>query len=120
MGMYSTKYLYVYLTHAPNSTHFKRLNFDYDIRRGTEEGPWLDHIPFDGRDVWQFTLVADDSFENLWRADPSSFVNLGRERHVRCWPWCEEDVLSFERSGVDAPFRGNGPDGKWSFEVAFV
>ena len=36
------------------------------MRRGTEDGSWVDGIPFDGRDVWQFTLIADDSMENLW------------------------------------------------------
>ena len=74
-----------------------RLNFDYDIRRGSEEGPWTDGIPFDGRDIWQFTLVADDSLEQLWRADPYSFVNLGPAHRPRCWPWSNENALPYQR-----------------------
>lgn len=89
-----------------------RLNFDYDIRRGTEEGPWIDAIPFDGRDVWQFTLVADDSLENMWRADPASFVNLGPAHRPRCWPWSNDVELPYGRSGADKDLRGPGPNGK--------
>lgn len=79
-----------------------RLNFDYDIRRGTEDGPWVDGIPFDGRDIWQFTLVADDSMENLWRADPSSFVSLGPMHRPRCWPWSNDNDLPYERCVLHA------------------
>lgn len=74
-----------------------RLNFDYDMRRGLEEGPWIDGIPFDGRDIWQFTLVADDSKECMWRADPLSFVNLGPVHRPRCWPWSNDNALPYQR-----------------------
>ena len=77
--------------------HLIRLNFDYDIRRGTEDGPWVDGIPFDGRDICQFTLVADDSMENVWRVDPSSFVILGAVHRPRCWPWSNANVLPYDR-----------------------
>ncbi len=44
-----------------------RLNFDYDMRRSSEEGPYSDLIPFDARDVWRFTVFFDDRYEqNLW------------------------------------------------------
>ena len=91
---------------------YTRLNFDYDIRRGTEEGPWIDAIPFDGRDVWQFTLVADDSLENMWRTDPASFVNLGPAHRPRCWPWSNDADLPYGRTGTDKDLRGPGPNGK--------
>jgi len=41
-----------------------RLSFDYDMHRGFEEPPWNDGIPFDGRDIWRFTLVFDDHMRN--------------------------------------------------------
>eukprot|EP00804_Cyclotella_cryptica_P001516 CCRYP_003727-RC/>CCRYP_003727-RC protein AED:0.06 eAED:0.06 QI:121/1/1/1/0.5/0.4/5/2078/296 len=94
-----------------------RLNFDYDIRRGSDDGPWLDCIPFDGRDVWRFILVADDSMENIWRADTDSFINLGRSRRERCWPWAEGNTLPFERPSHDLPLRGAGPDGALPIHV---
>ncbi|KAL7538382.1 hypothetical protein ACHAXR_008516 [Thalassiosira sp. AJA248-18] len=94
-----------------------RLNFDYDIRRGSEEGPWVDAIPFDGRDIWQFTLVADDSLGNLWRADPSSFLNLGPAHRPRCWPWSNESNLPYQRIGSDAPLHGSGPNGAISVHI---
>ena len=34
--------LFVYPLTDVVSFHFVRLNFDYDIRRGSEEGPWID------------------------------------------------------------------------------
>ena len=34
--------LFVYPSTDVVSFHFVRLNFDYDIRRGSEEGPWID------------------------------------------------------------------------------
>jgi hypothetical protein len=44
-----------------------RLNFDYDMRRSSEEGPYSDLIPFDARDVWRFTVEFDDRYEqNMW------------------------------------------------------
>lgn len=88
-----------------------RLNFDYDIRRSTEEGPCRDCIPFDARDIWRFVIAADDSMENMWHVIPSSFENLGRDRRVRCWPWSGLNSLPFLRPKVDAPMRGSGPDG---------
>ena len=55
-------------------------------------------IPFDGRDIWQFHLIADDSLDNMWRADPTSFLNLGPDTHrPRCWPWSNDTVLPYER-----------------------
>lgn len=71
------------------------------VRRGTIEGPWADEIPLDGRDVWQFTLVLNDHLQNFWVAKPNSFVNLGRHRHPRCWPWSTETDLPYEYDGVD-------------------
>ena len=71
-----------------------------------------DGIPFDGRDVWQFVLVANDRFDNIWRLDHSSFVNLGRNCRPRCWPWSNDNVLPYPRSGKDKPLRGQGPNGK--------
>ncbi|KAL7549610.1 hypothetical protein ACHAWF_012872 [Thalassiosira exigua] len=94
-----------------------RLNFDYDMRRGSDEGPWIDGIPFDGRDVWQFALVADDSMENLWRADPSSFINLGPAHRPRCWPWSDGNLLPYQRTGTDAPLLGPGPNGAISVHI---
>ena len=79
------------------SFHPLRLNFDYDSQRGTDDGPWNDGIPFDGRDIWQVTLVADDSMKNMWRVDPTSFVNLGANHQPRCWPWSKKVVLPYER-----------------------
>lgn len=81
-----------------------RLNFDQDIRRGTEEGPWADIIPLDGRDIWEYTLVADDSKYNMLEADMSSFRNLGRNVQPRCWPWSLDRELPFQRQGVDFVF----------------
>eukprot|EP00581_Thalassiosira_minuscula_P009670 CAMPEP_0183708848 /NCGR_PEP_ID=MMETSP0737-20130205/5033_1 /TAXON_ID=385413 /ORGANISM="Thalassiosira miniscula, Strain CCMP1093" /LENGTH=33 /DNA_ID= /DNA_START= /DNA_END= /DNA_ORIENTATION= len=31
--------------------------------------------------------------ENIWRVDPSSFVNLGPKHRPRCWPWSPSDNL---------------------------
>ena len=76
-----------------------RLNFDYDLPRGTENGPWADGIPVDGRDVWQFDLIADDSMQNMLIADTASFQNLGRKVRPRCWPWSLDNELPLPRSG---------------------
>eukprot|EP00956_Cyclotella_meneghiniana_P043075 scaffold251771_cov103-Cyclotella_meneghiniana.AAC.5 len=94
-----------------------RLNFDYEIRRGSEEGPWADHIPFDGRDVWRFVLIADDSMRNIWHAEPNSFVNLGRNQRNRCWPWSEGNELPFKRPKNDMPLKGHGPQGSLPIHV---
>jgi len=82
----------------------------------------VDGIPFDGRDVWGFTLVCDDSLENMWRVDPLSFVNLGSNHRPRCWPWSDSDVLPFERlgEGNDAPLIGPGPNGAISRTLVLV
>mmetsp|Transcript_83 Transcript_83/g.174 ORF Transcript_83/g.174 Transcript_83/m.174 type:complete len:131 (-) Transcript_83:123-515(-) len=85
--------LYAGARHGQEVVCEGRLHFDHDIRRGKVEGPWADEIPLDGRDVWQFTLVLDDHKENFWVVKPDSFVNLGRDRHPRCWPWSNETVL---------------------------
>ncbi len=92
--------------------HQIRLNFDYDSRRGSDDGPWMDGIPFDGRDIWRFSMIADDSQEFIWHADPASFSNLGQYQRFRCWPWSEDDDLPFRRSGVDSPAHGHGPNGE--------
>jgi hypothetical protein len=95
-----------------------RLNFDYDIRRGNENGPWADLIPIDGRDTWRFTLAYNDQYDDeAWRAVPSSFVNLGRESRNRCWPWTSDEVLPYRRTGADAPVWGNGPGGALQVHV---
>lgn len=78
----------------------------------------MDCIPFDGRDVWRFVLVADDSMENIWRADNESFVNLGRSHRNRCWPWSEGSTLPFERPGHDLPLLGAGPNGTTDVAVS--
>lgn len=87
-----------------------RLNFDWDMRRGTDDGPWSDSIPFDGRDIWRFSLVADDSAGCMWIPDPASFVNLGHgattHRRPRGWPWNDAvDELPYPRTGTDLPFH---------------
>lgn len=87
-----------------------RLNFDYDMRRGSEEGPWGDNIPFNGHDVWQFTLRANDSMVNLWTIVHQSFRNLGSNRHPRCWPWSNEEELPYAHDGIDH-FTPDGPNG---------
>jgi hypothetical protein len=52
----------------------------WDMNHGTDDGPWNDGIPFDGRDVWhQLTPKADDEKQNYWRFKPGSLINLGRE-----------------------------------------
>ena len=92
---------------------YHRLNFDYDMRRSTEDGPWGDMIPFDARDVWRFVLSLDDRYEtNMWWADVDSFVNLGREHRPRCWPWGKGEILPFQRKASDMPMTGRGPNGK--------
>lgn len=65
-------------------------------------------------------MIADDSQECIWHADPSSFTNLGRYQKPRCWPWSEGDDLPFERSGVDAPVHGHGPKGELSVICGFT
>jgi len=90
-----------------------RLNFDYDARRGREEGPWSDLIPIDGRDVWRFTMVFNDEYEeDAWHAIPSSFQNMGPNYRNRCWPWTDSQLLPYARTGVDAPVYGSGPSGE--------
>lgn len=87
--------------HAQEVDCAVRLNYNWDQKRGTNEGPWNDEIPFDGRDAWQLTLVADDSKENVWNFKPGSLVNLGRDRYPRCWPWSNDTELPYERDGID-------------------
>jgi hypothetical protein len=72
------------------------------VHRGNEEGPWKDGIPFDGSDIWQFTVVfLNDQKDNMWVIQPGSFRNLGQDRQVRCWPWTNDRTLPYERTGVD-------------------
>ena len=79
-----------------------RLNFDTDMYRGTDDGPWQDGIPFDGRDIYQFVLQFNDISQNKWcLEDAKTFVNLGSGQRVRCWPWSNQEVLPYKRSGVD-------------------
>ena len=90
-----------------------RLHFDYEIRRGrsNKDGPWKDRIPFDGRDVWRFVLVADDSMEHIWRVDPDSFVNMGRNQRNRNWPWSDGNDLPYQSPEKDLELKGFGPKG---------
>jgi hypothetical protein len=74
------------------------------VHRGKERGPWSDGLPFDGRDIWQFTLVMNDNFQNGWVIQPGSFHNLGRDRQARCWPWTNDRKLPYGRTGVDRDF----------------
>jgi hypothetical protein len=71
------------------------------VHRGHDEGPWRDGIPFDGRDIWQFTVVMNDQMENKWVIQPGTFRNLGQDRQVRCWPWTNDRTLPYKRSGMD-------------------
>jgi hypothetical protein len=65
-------------------------------------GPWNDGIPpFDGRDVWQLTLKADDEKQNYWRFKPGSLINLERDVFPRCWPWTSSNELPYTRDGLD-------------------
>lgn len=95
------------------------------MRRGDPEGPtWADGIPFDGRDVWQFTVMFNDHMENKWILKPNSFRNLGRNCRPRCWPWSNEEDLPYDYLGMDSddinqdypvhacigPFGCNGED----------
>mmetsp|Transcript_11520 Transcript_11520/g.16519 ORF Transcript_11520/g.16519 Transcript_11520/m.16519 type:complete len:287 (+) Transcript_11520:128-988(+) len=96
-----------------------RLNFDYDMRRSTEDGPWADLIPFDARDVWRFAVTFDDRYEsNMWWADVHSFVNMGRDHRPRCWPWAKGDILPFKRKAADMPITGHGPNGEISVHIS--
>jgi len=81
-----------------------RLNFDYDLKRSTSSGPWDDGIPVDGRDVWQFDLIVDESMKNKLVADLRSFRNLGRKVQPRCWPWSQENVLPVKRGAHQKEF----------------
>merc|ERR1712146_796188 len=91
--------------HGQEVTCDGRLNFDYDFRRSTEDGPWADGIPFDGRDVWRFTIVADDSKNDVWMVKSGTLRNLGPDSsYPRCWPWSEDDQLPRCRPPVDVPF----------------
>jgi len=92
-----------------------RLNFDHDMRRGSDDGPWSDGIPFDGRDVYRWTMVFNEHLVNKWTLDKESFVNLGRERRPRCWPWSNEDELPYERTGIDRLDRNK--DGQKMYHV---
>ena len=58
------------------------------------------------------SAIKTFSMDNLWRADPFSFFNLGRVHMPRCWPWSNDNRLPYERMGNDASLRGPGPDGK--------
>jgi hypothetical protein len=71
------------------------------VHRGHEEGPWKDGLPFDGRDIWQFTVVMNDHMENKWVIKPGTFRNLGQDRQVRCWPWTNDRLLPYKRTGMD-------------------
>lgn len=83
------------------------------MRRSTEDGPWIDLIPFDARDVWRFAVTFDDRYEvNMWWADVDSFVNMGRDHRPRCWPWAKGDILPFKRKAADMPITGHGPNGE--------
>lgn len=83
------------------------------MRRSTEDGPWSDLIPFDGRDVWRFVVTLDDRYEaNMWWADVQSFVNMGRDHRPRCWPWGKGNKLPYKRKNSDMPMTGHGPNGK--------
>lgn len=104
----------------------------FTVRRGSEEGPWTDGIPFDGREVWQFALALNDHKENMWIVQPNSFRNLGRCRHPRCWPWSNGNELPYEHTGVDSsdinecyelhvcvgPFGCDGNDHSCSYNFA--
>ena len=78
-----------------------RLHYYWDMKRGTDDGPWNDGIPFDGRDVWQLTLKADDEKQNYWTFKPGSLINLGRDAFPRCWPWTSSNESPYKRDGVD-------------------
>mmetsp|Transcript_10207 Transcript_10207/g.16816 ORF Transcript_10207/g.16816 Transcript_10207/m.16816 type:complete len:289 (+) Transcript_10207:131-997(+) len=96
-----------------------RLNFDYDMRRSSEDGPWIDLIPFDARDVWRFVVTFDDRYEvNMWWADKNSFMNMGRDHRPRCWPWAKGDILPFNRKNSDMPITGHGPNGEISVHIS--
>jgi hypothetical protein len=87
-----------------------RLNFVFDRRRSSEEGPWGDGIPFDARDVWRFKLRFDDHLDHMWTLDVESLENLGRDVRPRCWPWSEGTELPFERCDHDHFFEYANPE----------
>lgn len=97
-----------------------RLNYNWDMQRGNDEGPWDDGIPFDGRDVWQVTLIADDSKSHYWVYKPGSLVNLGRDRFPRCWPWSDVNESPYERDGVDRLQAGDSGISFFSPDWPFV
>lgn len=88
-----------------------RLHYYWDEKRGTDEGPWNDGIPFDGRDVWQLTLIANDAVMNYWTFKPGSLVKLERDTaYPRCWPFSDANESPYTRDGVNrfdpsAPIR---------------
>jgi hypothetical protein len=50
--------------------------------------------------------------QNIWRVDPNSFVNLGRNQRNRCWPWMDaSNDLPYGRPRQDMPLKGHGPKG---------
>lgn len=55
--------------------------------------------------------------QHIWRADLSSFVNLGESQRSRCWPWSDGNVLPFERPLIDLPLKGYGPNGSLPIHV---
>jgi len=66
------------------------------------EGPWADEIPFDSRDVWQFTLVLDDHKQNMWVVKKNSFCNIGPSCHACCWPWSSDTEIPYKHKGTDS------------------
>jgi hypothetical protein len=72
-----------------------RLHYYWDMNHGTDDGPWNDGIPFDGRDVWQLTPKADDEKQNYWRFKPGSLINLGSYVFPCCWPWTSSNELPY-------------------------
>lgn len=86
-----------------------RLHFDDDERRSSAEGPWKDGILVDGRDIWEFTLQADDAMRNQWMGRLETFRNLGREAQPRCWPWSLEKTLPYSYQSGDIQRETIGP-----------
>jgi hypothetical protein len=84
------------------------------VYRGNEEGPWNDGIPFDGSDIWQFTVFMNYEMVNKWVIQPGSFLNLGQDRQARCWPWTNDRTLPYTRNGVDHD-RPRSPTGELLF-----
>ena len=87
--------------HGTEVTVQARLHFDYDFLRGSEEGPWGDGIPLDGRDIWEVTLQCNDAMGEYWCLKIGSLRNLGPNVKPRCWPWSKGNQLPIDRTGVD-------------------